>query len=133
MSVDLAKLAEIVSAQSDLDAIDTQLSTAIEAIEAVLATRISTRVEIDVTDEQFQRVGFRKVGGGRHIVVEINGSSAPLLGASRAIRARAFADGHIERLINEAANNIRSQVESRKAATEAANNILTMLAHQQGA
>lgn len=123
----------IAAAQGDLDMIDDQLSQAIETIEKLLHDRLSIRVELEVESEPFTRVGFGKISGGWHLVVVMGGKDHSLLSAPRAIRSRALAGGHVERLVLGAATLIRSEIDGRKAAIDAANRLLHTLTNQQGA
>lgn len=125
-----ALLGQIAVVQRELDALDTQLGTAITAIEHALRARVNTRIEVAVTGERFIALAFGKHSGAWQFLVAYDNDFHPLAGAARDVRARALAGGHIERLITGAAEQIRTQLDGRKAATEAANAVLHILNHQ---
>lgn len=126
-----AVIAKIDEAQRALDAADNRITSALELIEQSVRGIVSTRIETAVEGEKFSRVAFGKHRGAWGFLVEFpGGDPQTLLSCSRDVRARVLAGGHLERLLLEAADLIRNQLDGRKAAGEAANNLLQILNHQ---
>lgn len=125
-------LDEILSEQQKLDAIDTQLSAAIEAIEHALRERLKIRVDVATPTATFASLGFGKHNSKWCLTVESEGYRSPLLSAPRAMRAEALEGGHLRRIVTIAADVIRTTVESRSVATKEAAELLTLLGAQQG-
>lgn len=121
-------LHNIDEAQRELDEVDDQLAVAIETVEQALHDRVSSRISIDITDDpQVTCLSFGKLSGNWRLIAGLGEKETPLVSASREVRARVLAGGHLERLIRETADTLRTQTLSRKAATEAANRALHLL------
>lgn len=118
-------LEQIVNTQRRLDDADSALNDKIASLEQVLAQHISTRIEIAVDGERFDRVAFGRERGEVGFLVRYSAGQWQLLrSSSRDARSRAFAAGHISALLDAVPEQLRMQIQERTHAHAAADHLL---------
>lgn len=134
-------LKTLVAQRNELDQTDDTISGLIQRIQAVLKSSVSTRVSIEMElDERDGTINFLSFGkhDGHFVLIFENGRyddegdvraqhRVPLLNTSREFRSRVFAEGHVEKLIRSASDQVAAQIASRALALEAAKRIADAL------
>jgi hypothetical protein len=134
-------LKTLVAQRKELDQTDDTISGLIQRIQSVLKTSVSTRVSIEIgTDDHDDTINFLTFGkhDGHFVLLFENGRydgdgdisashRVPLLSTSREFRCRVFADGHVEKLIRSASEQVAAQIASRAGALDAAKRIADAL------
>lgn len=124
-------LDEAGAVQGELDAIDTQLSIALNAIEDALRARLHMRIQIVAEGASFIGLAFGKNKAEWRLLIKYeNGDWTPLNSATRAVRTEVLAGGHLRRLIDESCALLRAELAKRADATQEANALLTQLGAQ---
>jgi hypothetical protein len=134
-------LRSLVAQRNQLDQADDTISGLIQRIQSVLKSSLSTRISIEMgvdgSDGTIDFLSFGKLDGQFLLLFE-NGHYDPegdvaaqhrvaLLSMSREFRSRVFADGHLEKLIRSASDQLAAQIASRAKAIEAAKRIADAL------
>lgn len=125
-----------------LSTLDTQLADTLRVVEEKLrehvSTRVSTCIELEVQDGQgttwSEVLAFGKWDNKWQLLLESGldedpegWKTQPLVTAAREKRVKVFTDGHMEKLIREAAKQLDAQIAEREAALKIASNLIEAL------
>ncbi len=127
----------LVAQGSELGEADDKISLLIQRIEDGLRGSLTSRISVEMfMDENDGEIAFLTFGkhDGRFMLVfewgdyvpngDVNVKHAtPLLNCSRETRAKVFSDGHVEKLIRSARDQVATQIAERKKALAVAQQI----------
>jgi hypothetical protein len=134
-------LRSLVGQRTEIDQADDKLSDSLQRIQAVLRRAVATKIWVEIgVDESDGTLDFLAFGKyeGQFLLMYENGHydnegepncshRNPVMNTAREFRARIFAEGHVEKLIRSASDQVAEQIAARAEALVAAKRIAEAL------
>lgn len=125
-------LTKIADETVELDRLDAEIGRLIEQIEVNLRDHFSTGISYAMPTSSAGVLAFGKFAGKWQLTIEWQGSDPlALRSCPRRLRYEVFTEGHLERLIHTAGDQIKAQITSRRAAIAIGKSLVISLAKKR--